>query len=72
VKPTFKPGDIVQHTKAFLQSVAWYTNVPIDGKVLDVDDDMATVQWCDQDVRFDAPTRINTANLKLKTAWEPN
>lgn len=58
---TFKPGDIVCHKAAFLRSVGWYTNVPINGKVLEVDGDLLTVHWNDQD----EPTRIRRTNVIL-------
>jgi hypothetical protein len=63
----FKEGDIVQHTSKFLHDIAWYTNVPTDGKVLSVDEELVWVQWCDQE----APNRIHEKNIKMKDAWEP-
>ena len=65
----FKDGDIVQYTRKFLQSVGWYTDVPIDGKITGrLDDVFVYVHWCDRD----DPILINAGNLKLKSAWEPN
>lgn len=63
----FKEGDIVQHTSAFLHSTGWYTNVPADGKVVSVDEEVVTVHWCDQE----EPSRIHEKCIKLKNAWEP-
>jgi hypothetical protein len=45
--PKYKRGDLVKHTSAFLQSCGWYTNVPKDGRVLDVDEEILTVEWSD-------------------------
>jgi len=36
MKTEFKTGDIVCHKAEFLRSVGWYTNVPINGKILAV------------------------------------
>lgn len=33
----FKVGDIVKHKASFLKSVGWYTNVPVNGKVVKVE-----------------------------------
>ena len=63
----FKEGDIVQHKSQFLRSTSWYTDVPIDGKVISVDDELVTVRWCDQE----EPSRIHEENIKLKDKWEP-
>lgn len=63
-----KPGDLVQHTASFLRSAGWYTNVPRDGKVLEVDGDFATVHWHDRE----EPSRIRLSNIKPKNKWEPN
>jgi len=49
----FKVGDIVKHTALFLKSTGYITNVPVDGKVMKVDECNAygtpavLVQWCD-------------------------
>lgn len=48
----YKKGDIVKHTSKFLRNTGWYTNVPIDGKVAEDQeegDSMVRVQWCDSD-----------------------
>jgi hypothetical protein len=58
---TFKPGDIVCHKATFLRSIAWYTNVPINGRVEAVDGNILTVHWNDQE----NPTRILAANVIL-------
>ena len=49
---TFKAGDIVCHARTFLQSVAWYAGVPINGLVHAVDKqqgrpDKLDVEWSD-------------------------
>ncbi len=53
-KPQFREGDVVCHSAAFLKSTSWYTNVPINGRVVFVDrdragrgPDMLTVEWAD-------------------------
>ena len=64
---SFKVGDIVCHSRAFLRSTSWYTNVPTNGKVTDVDCDrvgrgpeMLTVEWCDGHTN-----RILACNVRL-------
>lgn len=57
----FKAGDVVCYSRAFLKSTAWYTDVPINGRVLDVDEDYITVLWHD---RTD-PIRVRDTNLIL-------
>jgi hypothetical protein len=61
---TFKRDDLVCYARRFLQSVGWYTDVPIDGKVVDdTDPQFPSVHWCDRD----EPVRVNAANLILKS-----
>jgi len=43
----FKIDDVVKHKGSFLRSTGWYTNVPKDGKVVGVDDEIIAVAWCD-------------------------
>lgn len=57
----FKKGDIVCHKAKFLRDIGWFTNVPINAKVLAVDEDLVTVQWNDRD----EPNRIHRGNLIL-------
>jgi len=40
-------GDLVRHTPRFLHATCWYTNVPIDGIVREVDEEILTVEWND-------------------------
>jgi hypothetical protein len=35
---SFKVGDIVKHKASFLKSCGWYTNVPVNGKVVAIED----------------------------------
>lgn len=49
---SYKPGDLVKHRATFLRSVGWFTNVPRNGKVVEVEgpDSAAPVikvDWCD-------------------------
>jgi hypothetical protein len=61
---TFKEGDLVCYARKFLQSVGWYTDVPIDGKVVDASDpEMPGILWCDRE----EPIRMNAKNLVLKS-----
>ena len=64
-----RPGELVRYTSAFLRSAGWYTDVPIDGKVLEVEPEkkrvsdttyVVTVQWCDRD----APIRVLSCNIE--------
>ena len=36
MKAKFAVGDIVRHTGKFLRSVGWYTEVPINGRIISV------------------------------------
>jgi len=46
----FQVGDLVCHSRRFLRSTSWYTNVPYDGKVVELlDHDLVMVHWCNQD-----------------------
>jgi hypothetical protein len=63
-KYSFKAGDLVRHTSAFLRSTGWYTNVPKDGRVEAVDDSdpnfvLLTILWCDRE----QPIRVNACNV---------
>jgi hypothetical protein len=66
---TFKVGDIIVHKSSFLRSVGWYIDVPINGKVLEVEEpdkhgwQMVTVQWNDRE----SPIRVNAGNLILES-----
>jgi len=42
-----KIGSLVRHTREFLRSVCWYTNVPINGLVRELDEKIVTVEWND-------------------------
>lgn len=63
---TFKVGDIVCPSRAFLRSTSWYTNVPINGKVTAVEPPrkgepaVLTVEWCDGHTN-----RILACNVRL-------
>ena len=61
----FSVGDIVKHKGSFLKSICWYTNVPIDGKVMSIDDHTGwpRVLWCDSE--DDYASLINPANIML-------
>lgn len=62
MKAVFEKGDIVCHRASFLRSISWYTDVPINGKVVDAGDpEMPLVLWCDRD----EPCRINAKNILL-------
>lgn len=51
MKTVFKVNDIVCHKAKFLRDIGWFTNVPINGKVLAVvGDDYVRVLWNDRDV----------------------
>lgn len=59
----FKPGQLVRHKTAFLQSAGWYTNVPRAGIVVAVtitDPQVVTVDWSTED----APPKILAFNLE--------
>lgn len=44
----FHVGDIVRYRAAFLQSIGWYTNVPVDGKVMrNLAEPFVEVVWSD-------------------------
>lgn len=61
---TFKLGELVCYRASFLRSISWFTNVPIDGKIVDVSDpEMPGIHWCDRD----EPIRVNAKNLILKS-----
>jgi hypothetical protein len=64
----FKVGDIVKHKSSFLKSIGWYMDVPIDGKVMSIDERIGwpRVQWCDDDRSM----LINPANIMM--ANEPD
>ncbi len=57
---TFKINDIVCFRAEFLRSISWYTDVPINGKVLEVDGELVTVRWCGGEVG-----RVRRSNLLL-------
>lgn len=45
----FVNGDLVCHRAAFLKSCSWYTNVPINGKVVGADErGYPIVNWCNE------------------------
>lgn len=58
---TFKLGDTVRFAAAFLKSVQWHTDVPDTGKVVDVWEDLVTVDWGDGD----GTSRSHRKNLIL-------
>ena len=62
-RKVFQPGDLVRHKSSFLQSICWYTDVPINGKVISNDGYFTLVEWCDQE----EPKRICTSNLERYT-----
>lgn len=49
----YQVGDIVCHTAKFLKSTRWYTNVPMNGRVLFAEEpdtrypSILEVEWCD-------------------------
>ena len=52
LKPPYHKGDIVRHKAAFLRSTGWYTNVPINGQVLEAskkidDHQLLVIEWSD-------------------------
>ena len=51
-------GDLVVYKSAFLRSVQWYVSVPVDGKVTQLDGDIATVKWSNG-----YEVRVNIENL---------
>ncbi len=62
----FAVGDIVCYKCSFLRSTGWYTGVPMNGKVTEVEavapwmgPPMVTVHWCDQQ----EPVRVLSVNL---------
>ena len=64
-KPPYKKGDIVRHRAEFLRSTGWYTNVPINGQVLEAPDavenhQLLTVEWSDSET-----TKILSANVEF-------
>jgi hypothetical protein len=44
-----KVGDLVCHTTKFLRDTSWFTNVPVDGVVTNINEDLtiASVDWND-------------------------
>ena len=57
----FSVGDVVCHRAAFLRSIGWYTDVPMNGEVREVGPRFLKVVWNDQP---DAdPQRILPANV---------
>lgn len=62
-KSTFQVGDIVKYRAKFLQSVGWYTDVPINGRVEAINDrmQMPSVLWSDRD----EPILVHPANIQL-------
>lgn len=77
-KPEFKVGDIVKWKACFLKSTCWFTNVPIDGKVVEYpvdfgkgisggpNTDYARIVWCD----WKEAKIVNVRNIML--ASEPD
>lgn len=67
VKCPFRVGDVVKHTAAFLESVGWVTDVPIDGKVVElvpVGDTLFTrIEWSGGAPQ---PKLIHPKNIMLK------
>jgi hypothetical protein len=61
----FTVGDIVCHRAAFLRSCGWYTNVPKNGRVTNVENmskyQLLTVEWTNDE----APSKILSANVIL-------
>ena len=53
--PPYVVGDIIRHTRGFLRSIAWHTEVPINGQVIAVEEaadgaakwQRLTVEWSD-------------------------
>lgn len=62
----FRVGDVVCFRSQFLRDIGFYTNVPINGKVLKVSHDKephrSWVQWCDNP---DLPAWVCDKNLIL-------
>lgn len=59
---SFQVGDLVCHSSQFLRNTGWYTNVPYEGKVVELlDHDLVLVHWCNED----EPTRIHKGNIIL-------
>ena len=54
-------GDLVVYKSAFLRSVQWYVSVPVDGKVTQLEGDIATVKWSNG-----YEVRVNVDNLFRK------
>lgn len=54
----YKEGDLVKHTSRYLRSIAWFTNVPHNGRVTGVDMELVTVHWSDGH-----ENRIHVANI---------
>jgi len=59
---TFKTDDVVCFRSSFLRSIGWHTDVPVNGRVLSVKDDLVKVQWSDGSV-----TNTRTTNLILES-----
>jgi hypothetical protein len=62
----FHVGQVVRHKAAFLRSIQWSTDVPINGAIVSISDHpfgnswLVRVQWCDQD----EPRGILSCNLE--------
>lgn len=67
---TFKVGDIVCHKATYLRNTGWYTNVPVNGKVVALSSGFLSVLWCDRD----QDSLIHPANIILfdERHLEPN
>jgi hypothetical protein len=68
MKTVFEVGDIVCYRSSFLRSIGWYTDVPINGRVVSAQhgacpgcEGFPKVQWCDRDDAI----AVNPANLIL-------
>jgi len=61
----FKVNDIVCHKASFLKSIGWITDVPKNGKVVEVklgEPQRVMVEWCDGDT-----VTILCSNLVLES-----
>jgi hypothetical protein len=58
----FKTGDIVCFRASFLRSVQWFTDVPLNGKILSIEGDIAKIEWSDEGV-----SGSHTKNLILES-----
>ena len=62
---TFKVGDIVCFASKFLHDCGWYTEVPLNGQVLEIRDggygNLLQIHWCDHV----APTLVHSSNVIL-------